>query len=274
MTHAFAVGIMLPSQVRFSRERPFVPSLALPSRVIESGLAFALIWLIAAAVPGQATAQATSQLTTRDALTQAAVDADKSGNAMQAAGIRHRLSEGDFQVGDRVLLTVASDAAHTDTLVVREGVVLDLPYKTVLPLSGVLRSELKGRVTTEILKYVKAVEVDVTPLTRIAVLGEVTRPGYFAVRSDIPITDAIMLAGGPTGSADIERSMVKRGNREFRSADETRRAVSQGLTLDQLGLAAGDELIVGRQRQLVSPTTTAVVGTLASLAAIFFAIHR
>jgi protein involved in polysaccharide export with SLBB domain len=267
--------IMLPSRRPSNRASHVAPPTSWrPDAVLTwPALAF-LVFLIAGASPQVAAGQAASQLTTRDALTQAAAAAERSGDAMQAAGIRHRLTEGDFQVGDRVLLTVVSDVARTDTLVVREGRVLDLPYKSVLPLSGVLRSELKGRVTSEILKYVKAVEVDVTPLTRIAVLGEVTRPGYFAVRSDIPITDAIMLAGGPTGSADIERSMVKRGNHEFRSAAETRRAVSQGMTLDQLGLAAGDELIVGRQRQLVSPAATAVVGTMASLAAIFFAIHR
>jgi protein involved in polysaccharide export with SLBB domain len=227
-----------------------------------------------AVTPCRAAAQAAAALTSRDALTAAASQADRSGKPMVAATIRHRLLEGDFQVGDRILLTVVSDVAHTDTLVVREGRVLDLPYKAVLPLSGVLRSELKNRVTTEVLKYVKAVEVDVTPLTRIAVLGEVTRPGYFALRSDIPITDAIMLAGGPTGTADIERSVVKRSNREFRSAAETREAVSRGLTLDQLGLTAGDEIVVGRQRQLITPTASAAVGMMASLAAVFFALHR
>ncbi|HEY1952823.1 MAG TPA: SLBB domain-containing protein [Gemmatimonadaceae bacterium] len=214
------------------------------------------------------------QLTSRESLIDAAKQAERSGNSMEAAGIRRRLADGDFQVGDRVLLTVRSDVAHTDTLVVREGLVLDLPYSTTVPLAGVLRSELKPRVTSEVLKYVKATDVDVTPLTRIAVLGEVSRPGYFAVRSDIPITDAIMMAGGPTGSADIERSVIKRGNREFRSADETRQAVSQGLTLDQLGLSAGDELVVGRQHPFINPTTTAAVGMAASIAAIFFAIHR
>jgi protein involved in polysaccharide export with SLBB domain len=138
----------------------------------------------------------------------------------------------------------------------------------------VLRSELKDRVTAEVLKYVKAVEVEVTPLTRIAVLGEVARPGYFAVRSDVPITDAIMLAGGPTGVADIERSVVRRASREYRSAEETRMAVAKGLTLDQLGMTAGDELIVGRQRQLISPATTTIVGMIASLGAVFFAFHH
>ena len=232
-------------------------------------------WIAVGAMPGTVSGQAPAGLlTSRDELSAAATQADQSRNPMQAAAIRQRLRDGDFQVGDRILLTVVSDAAHSDTLVVREGRVLDLPGKAVLPLSGVLRSELKDRVTAEVLKYVKAEEVNVTPLTRIAVLGEVVRPGYFAVRADIPITDAIMLAGGPTSAADIDRTVVKRASLEYRSAEETRQAVAKGLTLDQLGLSAGDELIVGRQRQFINQSFVAAVGMVASLAALFFAAHR
>jgi hypothetical protein len=46
------------------------------------------------------------------------------------------------------------------------------------------------------------------------------------------------------------------------------------LTLDQFGLSAGDELIVGHQRQLINQSTTAVVGMLASLGAIFLALRH
>jgi protein involved in polysaccharide export with SLBB domain len=238
-----------------------------------------------ASVPGTSVGQSTaSSLTSRAELTAAAANAelaaatgnggDRTRNAMQAAAIRQRLLDGDFQVGERIVLTIVSDAAHTDTLVVRAGRVIDLPGKATLSLAGVLRSELKDRVTGEVLKYVKATSVNVTPLTRIAVLGEVVRPGYFAFASDAPLTDAIMVAGGPTATADLERSFVRRASREYRSADETRHAVSNGLTLDQFGLIAGDELVVGKQRQLISPSTTAVFGAVASLAAIFLAVHR
>lgn len=244
-------------------------------RVIRFAVLLSACFTAAASMPAVSRGQGTAgALTSRDQLATAAMQAEQSQNPLQAAAIRQRLRDGDFQVGDRILLTVFSDAAHTDTLVVRDGRIIDLPGKVVLPLTGVLRSELKDRVTAEVLKYVKADQVDVTPLTRIAVLGEVARPGYFAIRSDVPITDAIMQAGGPTSSADIERSVVRRASREYRSADETRQAVAKGLTLDQFGLSAGDELVVGRQRQVFNPAASAVLGTIASLSAIFFAVHH
>ena len=230
--------------------------------------------LAVVATPGSAHGQqvGAGQLTSRDELTAAAAEAERAQNPLQAAAIRQRLRDGDFQVGDRIVLTTLSDVAHTDTLVVRAGRLIDLPGQAVLPLSGVLRSELKDRVTTEVLKYVKAQRVEVTPLTRIGVFGEVARPGYFAFRSDAPITDVIMSAGGPTATADIARTIVKRASREYRSADETRRAVAGGLTLDQFGLNAGDELVVGKQHQF--PAVPALVGMATSLAAIFFALRR
>ena len=198
----------------------------------------------------------------------------RTRNAMLAANIRQRLQNGDFQVGDRIVLTYNSDIWHSDTLVVRTGPAIELPAKAVLPLNGVLRSEVGDRVTAELLKYVKASQVEVTPLTRVGVLGEVAHPGYFALRSDVPLADIIMIAGGPTGTADVDRSMIRRGNGEFKSPEETRQAIVKGLTIDQFGLSAGDELVIGRKRDFLSGSIMPLVGAVASLAAIFVAVHH
>jgi len=219
-------------------------------------------------------------LTTREELMAAEISAsqnysgDVRKNSMTAAAIRHRLQEGDFQVGDRVIVTVVANDTRTDTLVVRSGRILELPGKLTVPLTGVLRSELQTHVTAEVLKYVKAQQVVVTPLMRVGILGEVARPGYFAFASDIPITDAIMTAGGPSVTADLDRSVVRRGGQEVHSADDTRLAIARGLTLDQFGMNQGDEIIVGRRRELLSPSIMGLVGVAASLMTIFVALHR
>lgn len=199
---------------------------------------------------------------------------DSQRNALLAAAIRQRLRDGDFQVGDRVVVTVVASDTRADTLVVRTGRVLELPGKLTVPLMGVLRSELQDRIASEVLKYVKAERVVVTPLMRVGILGEVTRPGYFAFASDLPVTDAIMAAGGPSSTADLERTVVRRGNKEYRSAKDTRAAIASGLTLDQFGLSAGDEFVVGRRREFLSPSVIGLVGVAASLMTIFVAIHR
>lgn len=243
-------------------------------RPARTGLLLAALWggltLSATPVAGQASA---AQLTSRDELSAQLIQAEKSGNGIQAAAIRARLRDGDFRPGDKIILTYYSDAAHSDTLIVRAGSVVELPGKVVLPLQGVLRSELNDRLTAELLKYVKAENVNATPLTRIGVLGEVSRPGYFAVRSDIPITDAMMLAGGPTATADVARSVVKRGSGEYRSADATRRAIAAGMTLDQFGIEAGDEIVVGKNDDSLARFVRVTLGIAASVAAIYVAVN-
>lgn len=200
---------------------------------------------------------------------------ERTRSAMLAASIRQRLRDGDFQVGDRVVVTIVSDSARADTLVVRAGRFLELRDKMVVSVAGVLRSELQDRVSTEVLKYVKARQIDVTPLMRVGVLGEVARPGYFAFASDLPLTEVIMGAGGPTPAADLERSVVRRGNQPYRSAEETRNAIAKGLTLDQFGLAAGDELVVGRRGGVSMGSIVGMVSALGGVLAVVVALqHR
>jgi protein involved in polysaccharide export with SLBB domain len=235
-------------------------------------------------ISGESQAQAAGLLVSRADLTAAAAQAEaaattgdpanRAQSALTAAAIRQRLRDGDFQVGDRVVVTIISDRVHRDTVVVRSGPSLELPGIAIVQVGGVLRSELQQRVSAEVLKYVKAQEVDVTPLLRVGILGAVTRPGYFAFASDIPLTDAIMGAGGPSGTADIERSIVRRRNQQYRSSGETSKAIANGLTLDQFGLSAGDELVVGQRRDFSAGTVFGLTGAVASILALVVTLRH
>lgn len=200
--------------------------------------------------------------------------AQRAQSGIRAAAIRQRLRDGDLQVGDRVVVTIISDAVHRDTVVVRSERSLELPGMITVSVAGLLRSELRERVSAEVLKYVKAQKIEVTPLMRVGVLGAVARPGYFAFPPDMPITDAIMGAGGPTGIASVERSIVRRRNEQYRSAGETSRAIAAGLTLDQFGLIAGDELVVGERREFGVTKLMTVTGALASVLAVVVTMSR
>lgn len=234
-----------------------------------------------------ATAQAPStgtQLVSRAQLVAAAARADLAAASndgktreramLLATAIRERLRDGDFQVGDRLVVTIVSDAPHRDTVAVRAGRILALPGRVLVPLSGVLRSEVQDHVATEVLKFVKAQEIEVTPLVRIGVLGEVARPGYFALASDLPVSDAIMSAGGPSSMADMGRSEIRRAGFTLHSAEEVRQAIAEGLTLDQFGLVPGDEIVIGRQRHIDVMPFVAIAGAIASLVTVYVATHQ
>ncbi len=233
------------------------------------------------AVASAQTPTTTGLLVSREELVAAAKRADiaaqgpdrnnKARGASLSGEIRRRLESGDFQIGDRVIVSWISDVAHKDTVVVRSGPEIELQGGVVVPLAGVLRSELLGRVSTELLKYVKARQIEVTPLMRVGVIGSIARPGYFAFPSDLPLPDVIMAAGGPTGAADLTRATVRRGNDEFKLADETRQALARGLTLDQFGLKAGDELVIAERR---NRNFLGMASATATIVAVLFAIRR
>jgi protein involved in polysaccharide export with SLBB domain len=249
------------------------------TRAVSGWLVVTVLAALLASISSESRAQsAAGSLLSRAELTAAANRAEvasatgdpamRTENAMLAAAIRKRLVDGDLHVGDRVVVTIISDAVHRDTVAVRSGRTLELPGSIIVPVAGVLRSELHERVSTEVLKYVKAQQIEVTPLMRVGVLGAVGRPGYFAFASDLPLTDAIMGAGGPTATADVGRSMVRRRNQEFRSTGETSKAIASGLTLDQFGLAAGDEIVVGQRREFGASAVVGIAGALASILAL------
>ena len=226
---------------------------------------------------------ATGALTTRAELEATAARADSAAraggserdeNVRLAADIRQRLRTGDFRPGDRIVLVYETDADHRDTLVVRSGGLVEMPWQSTINVNGVLRSEVQPLVAAEVLRFVKADRVDVTPLVRLGVLGEVARPGYFAFSSDMPVTEALMSAGGPTSLADMRRTIVRRFGREVNTPDETGRAISSGLTLDQFGLSAGDELVIGQRRQSTLNPVVTTIGVVASLVTAYVALNH
>lgn len=174
---------------------------------------------------------------------------ERAARAAEAAALRLRLREGDFRAGDRIVVLVRGDSALSDTFTVRAGQVLSLPGAGDVSLSGVLRAELQDHLRSAVGRYIRDPVVQTTALLRVAVLGEVSQPGYYSLPADALISDAIMVAGGPTQRADLDRTRVRRGREEFLRQKQTKAALSEGRTLDQLGLRAGDEIFVGPRRE-------------------------
>ena len=186
----------------------------------------------------------------------------------EAARIRERLVQGDFLPGDRVVLNVEGDTALSNTFTVRAGGVLSLPNLPDASLSGVLRSELEGHLTKHIARYLRNPSVSASSLIRLAVIGEVQRPGFYPVSADVPLSDIVMTAGGPTQAADLGRMTIRRGSAELLSTADLRIALVNGLTVDQLNLRSGDEIAIGaRPRKnwpLVLTGLTTVMGVVAT----------
>jgi protein involved in polysaccharide export with SLBB domain len=160
---------------------------------------------------------------------------------------RARLKDGDFQVGDRILLAVQGESTLTDTFTVAPGRQLQLKPIGTISLQGVLHAELQSYLKDKISQYVRNPRVQAHTLLRVAIDGAVARPGFYSVAAEGLLTDALMAAGGPSATAMIEKTRIERGGRELLTIAAVKAAVAQGITLDKLGVRAGDRILVPQQ---------------------------
>jgi protein involved in polysaccharide export with SLBB domain len=81
---------------------------------------------------------------------------------------------------------------------------------------------------------------------RLTIVGGIGNPGFYQLPAEMPLPDAIMAAGGPRDEKALEETVIRRSNEELWGEEEVASAIRDGLTLDQLNLRAGDELVVGQ----------------------------
>lgn len=162
----------------------------------------------------------------------------------QAAGARARLADGDFRVGDRILLMVQGESALTDTFTVGQGDELVLPLVGPISLKGVLRADLENSVTAQLARRIREPRVQARVMVRVAIEGAVAVPGFYSVPAAALLGDALMVAGGLSPTARVEEARLERSGRSVLNAGAFRQAVTAGRTLDQLDVRAGDHIVV------------------------------
>jgi protein involved in polysaccharide export with SLBB domain len=218
---------------------------------------------LAAQIPGAAYA-------TRERLEEelARLGASTDKDSVRAADlIRARLQAGDFQSGDRIFLSVVGEPQLTDTFTVGPGPELDLPQVGALPLGGVLRAELPERLQTHLGRYLRDPVVQIKPLMRFLVAGEVARPGFYGVTPLQPFSDLIN-AAGLTPKSDPGWIRVERDRTTILDGPKMQLAMSRGDSFDSLNLRAGDRVYVPARRDIAR-----TVGILAGIAAIALSIY-
>lgn len=182
----------------------------------------------------------------------------------EAVALRERLDEGDFQIGDKVVLHVAGDTALSNTFTVNANRGLDLPNIGEVPLKGILRSELTGHLRTAVGRFIRQVDLRAESLIRIAVSGQVARPGFYNVSSIAVLGDVFTAAGGLTSLSDLSKTEVHRGGQPFLDPKQVTAAVTDGKTLDQMNLHSGDELQVAEKKKGSGTQAVLLIGSIAA----------
>ncbi len=165
----------------------------------------------------------------------------------EAAIVRRRLQQGDFRVGDRVVMVVEGELQLTDTFVVTAGPAIELPVVGAISLRGVLRTELQPYLTQQLSRFVAQPDVRARTYVRLTFAGEILQPGYHMLPIETPLPDAIMSVGGPTTAANLHKLKVRRADGTVLEGKELELALALGETLDALQLREGDSIEVPRR---------------------------
>ncbi len=197
----------------------------------------------------------------------------------EAAALRRRLREGDFKVGDKIILHTANTFGLpeqtlrllNDTVVVRDGRVIRMPNMSDLSLVGVLRSELDSVINAHVARYLRNVTVSAEPLVQVLVSGPIGRPGYLYLAPDMLVADALNQTS-PSASADLTRTEVKRQGKVVVKGDSLQAAIRIGATLDRMDLESGDEIAVAERKQKTDWRTW--IGVVSAVASLSYLILR
>lgn len=165
----------------------------------------------------------------------------------EASLVRQRLEQGDFQVGDRIAVVVENEPALSDTMTVGSDLSVDLPSGERLSLRKVLRSEVQEKMEQAMAKVVKNPVVETQSFLRIGIMGAVGAQGFYVVRSEALLTDVLMNAGGLSQAAEMDKLRIERDRETIWEGDPLQQAITEGRTLDQLSIRAGDMIIVPQQ---------------------------
>lgn len=246
-----------------------------PNRRTQSfppALSFAVVAAIAIFLGQSLRAQQRQLFETRSELEARAKAAKAHQDDREAQLIAYRLEHGDFRDGDRIIVRVLrGSGSFSDTLFVRSGNKITIPQMGDLSLEGVLRSELVPTLTTHMAKFIRDPVVDAMQLSRVGILGSVGRPGFYYAPPDIPLSDVLMAAGGPSPAADLDKVKILRNGDMIVDEENSRRALTGGMSMDMLHLQAGDEITVGQQHSTNWPLIISLGSTALGLV---FALRR
>jgi len=127
---------------------------------------------------------------------------------------------------------------------------VDENYNLLFPLVGSINvrnvtvSQLRERLNTELSQLFQRPFFTLTPMFRVAVLGEVYKPGLYSVDPTLTVFDLLALAGGPTRQANEKKLQLIRGGEAVHVSLEPE-AMARS-TLRELGVRSGDQLVMGR----------------------------
>jgi polysaccharide export outer membrane protein len=147
--------------------------------------------------------------------------------------------------GDIVKVQVFGHEELSGEFPVDENTNLILPIVGEFSVSGLSVAEVRAKIRREFGQLYTQSFVAITPLFRVAVLGEVQRPGLYSVDPTMTIYDVVAQAGGTTRQATENQMRLLRAGQAY-SFGLQAQSVARS-TMRELGIRSGDQLIIPRK---------------------------
>lgn len=176
----------------------------------------------------------------------------------------------EFKPGDVILIKVYRHPEYSDTFLVDVDTTVYLPLIGSIKVSHLTASDLRDTLYQRFAQFIKHPEIDVIPLFKINILGEVRRPGVYNITSATKVTDAIALAGGLMPDADPKRAIIRRGSKVIKINID--KAITTEKTAYDVGLRSGDIIYIPRKRIRLSLSTIYTI--LSSISLLILIIDR
>ncbi len=150
------------------------------------------------------------------------------------------LNPGD---GVRITFLDIKDEISGDYYIQPSGFI-QLPFIGIINTTDRDFKEVKNQIVFRYDSLYRDPHLTVYSLIRINVLGEVTNPGFYYITEIESFMSIIGMAGGTTGSADLESIYLVRNNKRINLDIET--IIAEGSTATDFGLQSNDQIYVPR----------------------------
>lgn len=162
--------------------------------------------------------------------------------------------------GDLIRLEVPDVAELSAEFTVADDGTVLLPLIGSLMVTGRPFTEVSRDILKSYSRELIETPVRVTPVLRIAVLGEVRQPGLVPADPTYTLADVLAAAGGLTPDGDAGRITL------LRDGESTRFSLNDGSLLLERRMMSGDQVVVAR-RSWIGRNMNVLVGAAASAVA-------
>ncbi|HEX6037528.1 polysaccharide biosynthesis/export family protein [Longimicrobium sp.] len=169
----------------------------------------------------------------------------RPGDAIRVEIWREQDLSGDY--------TISVDGTVTLPLLGRQRLV-DIPIEM-----------LRDTLTAQYRVHLRNPSINVTPIRRVTVLGEVQKPGLYGADPTLALAGLVAMAGGTTPNGSLNRIRI------VREGQVLRQRVGAGETLSSADVRSGDQIIVD-EKSWFARNSTFVVSTILTVGSVITSI--